>query len=117
MINVAKLSVEDLLEAPLKDLITLHDKLTHAIERKKASDKIDLAKQLHQLAAESGFTLADLAAMPIKTKKAGKAPKVKGEPKFQNPDNRTQTWTGKGKQPDWFKALINSGKTKDDLKI
>lgn len=114
MTNVAKLSVEDLLEAPLKDLIALHDKLTHAIERKKSSDKIDLAKQLHQLAAESGFTLADLAAMPIKTKKVGK---VKGEPKFQNPDKPEQTWTGKGKKPDWFKALIDAGKTEDDLKI
>jgi DNA-binding protein H-NS len=43
--------------------------------------------------------------------------KVKGEPKYKNPDNLSQTWTGKGREPDWFKKLIEHGKSAEDLEI
>jgi len=36
-------------------------------------------------------------------------------PKYQNPANATQTWSGKGKQPHWVEQALAQGKTLDSL--
>ena len=38
-------------------------------------------------------------------------------PKFMNPDNHDQLWSGRGKQPTWFKEAIAAGKTLEELTI
>lgn len=38
-------------------------------------------------------------------------------PKYRNPADHKQTWTGRGKAPLWFNALIDSGKTREELLI
>ncbi len=38
-------------------------------------------------------------------------------PKFANPDDPSQTWTGKGRQPAWVKDYIASGKSLDEIEI
>lgn len=85
-----------------KALNTLADR-----EKKAALDAAEKA------AAEHGFSLADLAGMG---KKGGGA-KSKSPAKFRNPENPKQTWTGKGRQPEWFKAGIAAGKSPDDYAI
>ena len=37
--------------------------------------------------------------------------------KFCNPDNPSQTWTGRGRQPGWIKAGLQAGKSVDDFLI
>lgn len=69
--------------------------------------------------AALGFTLEEVtgSASPAKSKPAKKGPKVSSPPKFKNPADATQTWTGKGRQPEWFKSAIAAGKTPEDLAI
>lgn len=43
--------------------------------------------------------------------------KVKGEAKYENPDNPSQTWTGQGREPNWYKEWISSGKPLEKLEI
>jgi DNA-binding protein H-NS len=38
-------------------------------------------------------------------------------PKFRNPDDPSQTWTGRGKQPRWLTAKLRSGKMVDEFRI
>jgi DNA-binding protein H-NS len=38
-------------------------------------------------------------------------------PKFRNPDQPSQTWAGRGKQPRWLTAHLSSGKRIDDFRI
>ena len=38
-------------------------------------------------------------------------------PKFRNPDDPSQTWAGRGKQPRWFMSQLRSGRPMDDLRI
>ena len=38
-------------------------------------------------------------------------------PKFRNPDQPSQTWAGRGKQPRWLTAHLSSGKRIDDVRI
>jgi DNA-binding protein H-NS len=38
-------------------------------------------------------------------------------PKFRNPDEPSETWAGRGKQPRWLTAQLGSGKRIDDFRI
>src|SRR6202049_4263567 len=38
-------------------------------------------------------------------------------PKFRNPDEPSQTWAGRGKQPRWLRKQFRSGKRMDDFRI
>lgn len=83
------------------------------------------ARLIAAVAAE-GYTIAELfggtakksvgrpakAASARKGRKLGKVP-----PKYRNPGNSKETWTGRGKQPLWMAALVKKGKKPDDFLI
>ena len=48
--------------------------------------------------------------------KANKA-KKSIEPKYRHPENASLTWSGRGRQPEWFKEAIEAGSAKEDLLI
>lgn len=70
-----------------------------------------------KIAKESSITVEQIAAAlkdgkTPKTKRAVTAAKVtraKVAPKYRNPENAAQTWTGRGKQPLWVQALQQAG--------
>ena len=45
-------------------------------------------------------------------RKLGKVP-----PKYRNPAKRSETWTGRGKQPRWLAELVKKGKKPEDFLI
>ena len=64
--------------------------------------------------------LASLTYPPEKqysASKTGRRPYPTVLPKFRNPDDPTQTWAGRGKQPRWFTKQLKSGRPLDDLRI
>jgi DNA-binding protein H-NS len=38
-----------------------------------------------------------------------------GAPRYQNPHNAAQTWSGRGKQPQWIEELLAQGETLESL--
>jgi len=38
-------------------------------------------------------------------------------PKFRNPDEPSETWAGRGKQPRWLRKQLGSGRLIDDFRI
>lgn len=68
-------------------------------------------------AAAHGFSLADIAGGAAAPRKKAAKAKTTSVPKFRNPKNADQTWTGKGRQPDWYKAAIAAGMTPAKLAI
>ena len=94
-----------------KELAQLATDVEAAMTAAKKRDKIEARKAAEAAAAKFGFSLAEL--MPA----AGKAAKSAGAPKYANPDNPSQTWTGKGRQPQWFKAAIEKGTDPSTLEV
>jgi DNA-binding protein H-NS len=88
------------------------EKLKTDIEKElkgRQSQKISEArKAVEDAAKKHGFSLNDLIGA-----KSRKSPSVA---KFRNPADKSQTWTGRGRQPDWFKTALAAGKTPDDMK-
>jgi DNA-binding protein H-NS len=38
-------------------------------------------------------------------------------PKYRNPNNYNQTWTGRGMKPRWLQALLDHGRNADEFLI
>ena len=38
-------------------------------------------------------------------------------PRYRNPDNPAETWSGKGKRPGWVEAALGKGKPLESLEI
>ena len=79
-------------------------------------------RKVAALAKAEGYTIDELfgtaKAAPKPRKAAGprKAAK-KVAPKYRNPANPKETWTGRGKQPRWMAALTAKGKKPEDFLI
>jgi len=92
----------------------LLDKKEQAL-KSKSHDKV-LAK-IVAMAKEAGLTASDInkALSTGKPAKAGKVAKKgalagkKVAPKYRNPANPEQTWTGRGVSPAWVQALKSAG--------
>lgn len=102
----------DVKELSLPELIILQKELPNAIKKARKAEKAILRKKIVELAAEAGFDLDELIGKKRTQKKRGKV-----KPKYVNPNNSAQTWTGRGRMPLWVQEHLNSGGEKDDLLI
>ncbi|WP_132997153.1 H-NS histone family protein [Sulfitobacter sp. TCYB15] len=82
-----------------------------AIKNAYERDRVEARKAAEKAAAEYGFSLDEVSGG---TKK-GKA--AKAAAKYANPEDPSQTWTGKGRQPNWFRDLIASGTDPETLEL
>ena len=93
----------------LDELKRLKRDLDKAIANYDDRRKAEARRDLEEKAREYGFSLSELADVKI-TKRAAVAPK------YRNPGNPEQTWSGRGRQPIWFREAIVAGTEPDDLK-
>jgi DNA-binding protein H-NS len=73
-------------------------------------------KAAEDAAAKFGFKLSELVGGTATGQKSAKAQRS-GEAKYANPEDPSQTWTGKGRQPKWFKDAIEAGKSPEALAV
>ena len=108
--KITDITFDELLENSAKDLIAFKTSLNLAITEKTEREKLELKERLESIASELGYSLEDLTK--IKTKKKSVNPAL-----YQNPDNKTQTWSGKGRKPNWLLTQFEAGKSLEDFKI
>lgn len=75
----------------------------------------EVRKKLIALARDEGYSIEELFGEG-KTRVSGN----KGRsvpPKYRNPGDPNQTWSGRGKRPRWFVDALNKGKQESDLLI
>ena len=120
-IDINRLSAKELgslINQAKKRKTTLSKRKPLAVVRKKVA----------ALALNEGYTIAELfdGAAPAATRapraagtKPAKARKTLGKvaPKYRNPENTDETWTGRGKQPRWLAALTAQGRSVDEFVI
>ncbi len=101
----------DLEKMSLKDLKSLQTQVVKQIEGYEERKKRDALRELEDRAKALGFSLNEL----VDTKPARK--RAPARPKYANPADRSQTWTGRGRKPRWVEAALKSGRSLDDLAI
>jgi DNA-binding protein H-NS len=85
----------------IDDLWSLHIEVSQLLQLRIQSEKVRLKERLKQL------------EMPLSGRRA--YPPV--PPKYRNPDQPSETWAGRGKQPRWLVAQLRAGKRIDDFRI
>jgi len=114
----------------------LESLISQAKKRKTTLNKrkplVTVRKKLTQQARNEGYTIAELfgtgASAGAATTRAPRAPgkgaakktrKSLGKvaPKYRNPSNADETWTGRGKQPRWLAAYTGGGRNLDEFLI
>jgi DNA-binding protein H-NS len=100
-----------------RELLELAEKAKTEAAALRENEKRSARERVNEFAVSLGFSIAELFAFASKpTIPAGKTKGSKAAPKYRDPTTR-QTWTGKGRQPDWFKSRIADGDTAESLLI
>ena len=115
-----KPSIEDLHEMTLAEL----EELEREVQKVKVTvDKRRRAEArlaLEKTAKEMGFSVEELLGgkIPGRAGGSGKPGKARAKtPKFVNPDDPTDTWSGLGRIPHWMREKLDAGHSKEDFLI
>ena len=114
---------EDLKSMSRKELEKLLTDVKKALQTAQARDRRDARKAAERAAAEFGFSLNELEVEAPKKEKKVKGPKKAKKPakpsapKYADPSDPSKTWTGKGRQPNWFRAAVEKGIDPSKLEI
>lgn len=104
-----------------KDLEKLKTQIDKQLGRLAAGERKKARAAAEKAVKALGFSLDEIIDAPVanrgpKTSK-GKTAKPAGAPKYAHPENPSVTWTGKGRQPGWYKEALEAGKTPEDLAV
>ena len=103
------MKLDELERMSVDDLWKLHLEVGEALAVKLAAEKDIIEERLKQLEAEPA-----LERRIAKSERRRYPPVF---PKFRNPDDPSETWAGRGKQPRWLAEQLRSGKKVDDFRI
>jgi DNA-binding protein H-NS len=101
------------------NLAELKDLLVQAGAELKNREKADLdaaRNEINAIAQRMGLSLKDLIGAGAGK---GKVRKQTGKVaiQYRNPQDASQEWTGRGRQPNWVKELVASGKNLMSAKV
>jgi DNA-binding protein H-NS len=92
------------------DLRNLQDQIKQEMKKREQQDVQKAREQILAIAQSVGVPLKDLL-----TPTRGKTGSV--AVRYRHPDNATQQWTGRGRQPKWVKEWVEGGKSLDKLRV
>jgi DNA-binding protein H-NS len=98
-----------------EDLVALRDNVVKLISDKAASTRRDLEARLAMI---EGLGMGGGGGAKRGPKPRGS--KLKGRkvaPKYRNPQNRSETWAGRGATPRWLRAMLKSGHKLEEFAI
>jgi DNA-binding protein H-NS len=88
------------------ELTELESKLASLKAQKQTEERAAVKARLTAIAKEAGFDIHDLFGRG----RGGRGGKV--APKYRDPKNPANTWTGRGRMPRWLTAATKGNKSK-----
>jgi DNA-binding protein H-NS len=115
MRKVKKMAAVNVDKLSLKELVDLEAKVKKAIALARDRERIEIKKKMADLAETHGFSVSELFGSgrgrgPGKNKSVGVA-------KYANPENKLDTWTGRGRKPNWVVERMKKGAKLADFEI
>jgi DNA-binding protein H-NS len=113
-------NISNLDSMPIDEVWLLHQKIIQILLVRLTSEKRQLEKRLAQLCRDRKEEMRCSDPMESELKKdkpvkQRKYPKVL--PKYRNPDQRSETWSGRGKQPRWMAQALLAGRSIEEFVI
>ncbi|MEX3581734.1 MAG: H-NS histone family protein [Burkholderia sp.] len=92
----------DLKDKTESEILELRGQLDAELKRRQNEKKAKARREIMAIAKEAGMPITEIVNVAA--------------PKYRNPANHAEGWTGKGRKPGLVEAALASGKTLDDLK-
>lgn len=92
-----------------RELEQLSMRVNKAMATARDRDRTTLRQKMESVVSKAGFRIGDLFG------RGGKGTIV--AVKYANPDDPTQTWTGRGRKPNWLSAKVKAGAKMDRFLI
>jgi DNA-binding protein H-NS len=107
----------DLDAMSIDEMWQLHEEVGKILSVRLTSEKRELEKRLAQLRREKEMRLPgpEDAQQQGEPRARRKYPRV--FPKYRNPDEPSETWSGRGKQPRWLAAALKNGRRIEEFVI
>lgn len=95
----------------LSELKQAEKELTRAIATYETRRLADARQEVEGLVKRLGFSFDEIAGFsPVRKKTVS-------EPKYRNPLDPEQTWTGRGRKPSWLSEALAAGRSLDEFAI
>lgn len=101
----------ELASLSLIELEELQKNIAKAIASREEGKRSIARTTLEETARELGRSVADLNNRDQQTSR------IPVQKKFANPERKGETWSGRGRTPQWILKSLEAGKTLDELKI
>lgn len=108
----------DLSHLSVAELERVISQAKNLVETKQVDAIKDGYAQIVKIARDLNMTLEELiAAGREKGTRSKKVSRKPVEARYRNPQNTSETWTGRGKAPRWLAAKLAKGAKKEDFLI
>jgi DNA-binding protein H-NS len=94
---------------PIEELWALHSEIAKLLTAKITAEKLELERRLARLQGSG--------PEGPRGSKAERRPYPQVLPKYRNPQEPAETWSGRGRQPRWVTVQLKAGKKLDDFAI
>jgi DNA-binding protein H-NS len=91
------------------ELLAMEKQIEKLKIEKQNAERLELRQKLIDEAKKNGFDIHELFS-----KRGARGPRGKVAPKYRDPSNRANTWTGRGRMPRWMAAATKGGKAKKE---
>ncbi len=99
----------DLEKMSEKELTELRVRVDKAIATLGTRRRAEARRAAEEAASKHGFSLSDLVGSKVE--------KTRSAAKYRNPEDPSQTWSGRGRQPNWYKEGMAKGMSAADFAI
>jgi DNA-binding protein H-NS len=106
-----------LMQLSVNELNDLKVTIDHVIEEKKKSERVAVLEEVKAMVAKAGMTLDEVIGNTKSGKRASRGPGKSVAPKYRNPANASETWTGRGRQPKWVADYVSKGHSLSSIQI
>ncbi len=101
----------DLTKLSLDELKTLRKDVDGAIADFQKRKRSEAMKEIQAVAKKHGLSVEDIVGGKAKGRKS------KSPAKYRNPEDASQEWSGRGRQPVWFKDAVAAGKSPESMEL
>jgi DNA-binding protein H-NS len=115
MLMTRRLNLEGM---SIDEMWQLHEEISQVLSVRLTTEKRELEKRLSQLRRINELH----PSSPQNSRSLDEAPRDRRKypqvlPKYRNPKVPSETWSGRGKQPRWLTAALNTGHAIDEFVI
>lgn len=107
----------DLKSMSIPELWDLYERIRKMLPARLAEDKARIDRILRQLQAPNALKPRKARGTKVRKDGTPRRPYPPVVPKYRNPADHSQMWSGRGKQPRWLVAELKAGKKIEQFRI